>query len=63
VLLMSRGASGLGLNITWANIVIQCGPWWKKEWEQQAMKRVSRPGQTRPVTYVMMFAENCEAER
>lgn len=63
VLLMSRAVGGLGLNIVCANVVILCGPWWKKEWEEQAMKRAYRPGQKRPVTFVRLFADGCDAEK
>ena len=63
VLLMSRAAGGIGLNIAWANVVIQCGPWWKREWEEQAFKRAWRPGQTRPVYFFTLYAENCSAEK
>jgi SNF2 family DNA or RNA helicase len=38
VLLMSRAAGGAGLNITAANTVILCGPWWKTESEWQVIK-------------------------
>lgn len=62
LLLMSRAAGGVGLNIPFANIVIQCSPWWKSEWEVQAFKRVWRPGQTREVTYIVLQAKNCRAE-
>jgi SNF2 family DNA or RNA helicase len=47
VLLMTRAAGGVGLKIPCANVVILCGPWWKKEWEIQAAKRVWCPGQRR----------------
>jgi SNF2 family DNA or RNA helicase len=63
VLLMSRATSGLGLDITSANIVIQCGPWWKVPWEEQAFKRVWKTGQTREVTYITLFAQNSDAEK
>jgi SNF2 family DNA or RNA helicase len=62
VLLISRAASSLGLDIVCANVVILCGPWWKREWEEQAMKCVYRPGQKRPITCVRLFAEDCDAE-
>lgn len=62
VLLMTRGAGGIGLNLPFANIVIQCAPWWKTEWEEQAYKRVWRPGQLRSVTYIVLQAEWCKAE-
>jgi SNF2 family DNA or RNA helicase len=62
VLLISRAAGGIGLNITAANVVILCGPWWKSEWEQQAIKRAHRPGQTREVLAIKMEADNCALE-
>jgi hypothetical protein len=36
VLLISRAAGDVGLNVTCANVVILCGPWWNREWEHQA---------------------------
>jgi SNF2 family DNA or RNA helicase len=62
VLLASRAAGGAGLNITTANVVILCGPWWKIEWEQQAIKRSHRPGQTREVLAFKMMASNCSLD-
>lgn len=62
VLLISRAAGGLGLNIPAANIVILCGPWWRSEWETQAIKRAHRLGQTRKVLAFKMVADNCEME-
>ncbi|OMP82896.1 putative ATP-dependent helicase [Diplodia seriata] len=62
VLLMSRATGGLGLNITSANVVILCSPWWKKEWEIQALKRVHRTGQERTVHLITISAVNCDAE-
>jgi SNF2 family DNA or RNA helicase len=61
VLLASRAAGGIGLNITTANKVIICGPWWKIELEEQAIKRAHRPGQTREVEAVKVQAD-CEIE-
>jgi hypothetical protein len=52
---------GIGLNITTANVVIQCGPWWKKEWEIQAVKRAWRKGRLEEVTYILLEAD-CPAE-
>jgi SNF2 family DNA or RNA helicase len=62
VLLISRATGGVGLNITTANVVILCGPWWKSEWEKQAIKRAHRPGQTREVVAIRMQANNCLVE-
>tara|TARA_R110002003_G_scaffold62_16_gene5694 strand:+ start:45086 stop:45427 length:342 start_codon:yes stop_codon:yes gene_type:complete len=57
VLLMTRATGGLGLNITCANVVIQCSPWWKREWELQARDRAWREGQSRAVVFVCLQAE------
>lgn len=62
VLLISLAAGDLGLNITSANTVILCGPWWKKGWEEQAVKCVWHKGQTRPVLVLKLFAMGCELE-
>ena len=62
VLLISRAAGGVGLNITEPNVVILCGPWWKTEWEAQAIKRAHRPGQTRDVYTIRILADNCDVE-
>jgi SNF2 family DNA or RNA helicase len=62
VLLISRATGGVGLNIPAANVVILCGPWWKSEWERQAIKRAHRPGQTREVLAIRMRADNCALE-
>jgi SNF2 family DNA or RNA helicase len=62
ILLISRATGGIGLNIPAANIVILCSPWWKSEWETQAIKRAHRPGQTRPVLAFRLLAANCAME-
>ncbi|RDL39911.1 uncharacterized protein BP5553_04251 [Venustampulla echinocandica] len=63
VMLISRGAGGIGLNIPAANVVIICGPWWKCEWERQAIKRSHRPGQWRPVWVFRLLADNCNVDK
>lgn len=35
---------------------------WKMKWEVQAMRRAYRTGQERPVTFVKLLTDNCEAE-
>lgn len=62
ILLASRGTGGLGLNLQCANVIIQCGPWWKRSWEDQARGRVERSGQTRPVFVYSCRALNCFIE-
>ncbi|KAM0330911.1 hypothetical protein ACHAQA_003867 [Verticillium albo-atrum] len=64
ILLGSRATAGQGLNIQCANVFIQCGPWWKKSWEEQALCRVFRPGQTKQVFhYKLGAASHCAVER
>lgn len=55
VLLISRAAGGVGLNITSGNVVILSSPWWKMEWETQAIKRAHRTGQRREVVAIRML--------
>jgi SNF2 family DNA or RNA helicase len=62
VLLISRGAGGVGLNITAANVVILCSPWWKVGWEKQAIKRAHRTGQKRKVWAGRVVAANCDMD-
>lgn len=49
VFLISMKAGGLGLNLTCANHVYILDPWWNPQIESQAIDRVYRIGQTRPV--------------
>jgi SNF2 family DNA or RNA helicase len=55
--LISLKAGGAGLNLTAADTVILCDPWWNPAAEAQAMDRAHRPGQSRPVTVVRLMAE------
>lgn len=50
LLVMSLKAGSHGLNLTCASNVILCEPWWNPMPEQQAMDRVHRTGQTKPVS-------------
>eukprot|EP00009_Paramoeba_aestuarina_P015477 CAMPEP_0201531476 /NCGR_PEP_ID=MMETSP0161_2-20130828/47727_1 /ASSEMBLY_ACC=CAM_ASM_000251 /TAXON_ID=180227 /ORGANISM="Neoparamoeba aestuarina, Strain SoJaBio B1-5/56/2" /LENGTH=426 /DNA_ID=CAMNT_0047934403 /DNA_START=81 /DNA_END=1361 /DNA_ORIENTATION=- len=49
VLLASKLACGVGLNLTMANHVIISDPWWNHSVESQAVHRCHRIGQTKPV--------------
>ena len=57
VLCCSTRAGGVGLNLTAGNCVFMMDPWWSAAAEEQAMDRVHRLGQTKPV-YVVRYA--CE---
>jgi SNF2 family DNA or RNA helicase len=46
---ISLKAGGTGLNLTGADYVIHFDPWWNPAVEQQAIDRVHRIGQTKPV--------------
>ena len=50
--LISLKAGGAGLNLTEADTVIHCDPWWNPAAEDQATDRAHRIGQSRPVTVV-----------
>ncbi|KAF2664193.1 hypothetical protein BT63DRAFT_103085 [Microthyrium microscopicum] len=52
----SIGAGGVGLNLTAANFVFIMEPQWNPQAEQQAVDRVHRIGQTRPVQVIRMIA-------
>jgi SNF2 family DNA or RNA helicase len=54
VMIASKTASGVGLNITAANFVIIVDPWWNPAIEEQAIHRCYRIGQTKKV-YVKRF--------
>ncbi|KAI7766783.1 hypothetical protein LZL87_005083 [Fusarium oxysporum] len=61
-LLASRGTNGQGLNFQFENVVIRCGPWWKKSWEEQAAGRVHRPGQQKPTFIYELRAQDSAVE-
>jgi SNF2 family DNA or RNA helicase len=55
--LISLKAGGVGMNLTEADTVVFCDPWWNPAVEAQAEDRAHRPGQTKPVTVVRLVAE------
>jgi superfamily II DNA or RNA helicase len=58
VFLISLKAGGVGLNLTAADHVFLFDPWWNPAVEAQAIDRVHRIGQCRPVTAYRLVAEN-----
>ncbi|KAJ7940257.1 SNF2 family N-terminal domain-containing protein [Mycena leptocephala] len=58
VLLLSLGAGAFGLNLTAANNVFLMDPWWQPAIERQAIDRVNRIGQTKPVNVFRLIAHN-----
>ena len=55
--LVSLKAGGAGLNLTAADTVIHCDPWWNSAVEDQATDRAHRMGQARAVTVVRLVAQ------
>eukprot|EP00730_Choanoeca_flexa_P001336 TRINITY_DN10591_c0_g1_i4.p1 TRINITY_DN10591_c0_g1~~TRINITY_DN10591_c0_g1_i4.p1 ORF type:complete len:790 (+),score=184.36 TRINITY_DN10591_c0_g1_i4:29-2371(+) len=56
--LISLKAGGLALNLVAASKVIICDPWWNPAVESQAMDRIHRLGQFRPVEVIRLIVEN-----
>lgn len=63
VMLISLKAGALGLNLTCASQVFLMDPWWQASIEQQAIDRVYRLGQTRPVNVFQLVARDTVEER
>jgi SNF2 family DNA or RNA helicase len=63
VMLVSLKAGGSGLNLTAADHVFICDPWWNPAVEAQAADRTHRIGQTRPVFVYRLVAADTVEER
>ncbi|MEZ4406545.1 MAG: SNF2-related protein [Polyangiales bacterium] len=61
--LISLKAGGTGLNLTAADTVIHCDPWWNPAVEDQATDRAHRIGQTRAVTVYRLIAKGTVEEK
>ncbi|CAK0762404.1 conserved hypothetical protein [Gammaproteobacteria bacterium] len=61
--LISLKAGGTGLNLTAADTVIHCDPWWNPAVEAQATDRAHRIGQTKPVTIYRLVAAGTVEEK
>jgi len=58
VLLVSLRAGGVGLNLTAAQRVYLMDPYWNPAVENQAVDRIHRLGQKKPVTTIKLIVEN-----
>lgn len=63
ILAISIKAGGVGLNLTVANWVFLMEPWWNPAFEQQALDRVYRIGQKKPVTILKFICSETIEER
>jgi len=63
VFLISLKAGGTGLNLTRADTVIHCDPWWNAAAEAQASDRAHRIGQRKPVFVYKLLAEGTLEEK
>ncbi|KAL6058508.1 SWI/SNF-related matrix-associated actin-dependent regulator of chromatin subfamily A member 3-like 1 [Balamuthia mandrillaris] len=63
VFLVSMKAGGLGLNLTSASHVFLLDPWWNPATEDQAIDRVHRLGQSRPVIVTRFVIQGTIEER
>ncbi|KIJ46404.1 hypothetical protein M422DRAFT_66754 [Sphaerobolus stellatus SS14] len=63
VLLVSLKAGGVGLNLTAASRVYLIDPYWNPAVENQAVDRIHRLGQTKPVTTIKLIIEKSIEER
>jgi len=63
IFLISMKAGGLGLNLTAASNVFLLDPWWNPATEDQAIDRVHRIGQNRPVFVTRFIIEDSIEER
>ncbi|KAI9262384.1 SNF2 family N-terminal domain-containing protein [Phascolomyces articulosus] len=63
VLLISLRAGGVGLNLTCADRIIMMDPWWNFAVEAQAIDRVHRLGQEKPVIVTRFIMQDTVEER
>jgi SNF2 family DNA or RNA helicase len=62
-MLISLKAGGTGLNLTAADHVFLCDPWWNPAVEDQAADRAHRIGQDRPVMVYRLVSQDTVEER
>ena len=61
--LLSLKAAGFGLNLTAASYAILYDPWWNPAAEAQAIDRIHRIGQTKPVIAYRFITANSVEEK
>jgi SNF2 family DNA or RNA helicase len=62
-MIMTLKTGGVGLNLTAADYVFIFDPWWNRSAETQAIDRVHRIGQSRPVFSYRLIAKDTIEER
>eukprot|EP00466_Bigelowiella_natans_P017773 jgi/Bigna1/141307/aug1.61_g16015 len=63
IFLISLKAGGMGLNLTQANTVFLLDPWWNPAAEDQAVARIHRCGQKKPVNIFRFITQNTVEEK
>ena len=63
VFLISLKAGGTGLNLTGADMVVHCDPWWNPAVEDQATDRAYRIGQQNVVQVFKLVAQGTIEEK
>lgn len=63
ILIISLKAGGVGINLTVANHVFLMDPWWNTAVEKQAIDRVHRIGQTKPIYITRFFVKQTVEQR
>lgn len=63
IFFISLKAGGFGLNLTNADTVIHCDPWWNEAAQNQATDRAHRIGQTKKVNVIKLVAKNTIEEK
>lgn len=63
IFFISLKAGGFGLNLTNADTVIHCDPWWNEAAQNQATDRAHRIGQTKNVNVIKLVAKNTIEEK
>lgn len=63
VMLVSLRAAGVGINLTSANTMVICDPWWNPAVERQAEDRLYRIGQSQNVTVYKLIVRDSVEEK